>query len=377
MAFSPFGAGDEPTGVAVDESSGNVFVADSAFRRVLVFGSEGGGPVGGLPGELTGEQTPAGTFKFGGEPTGVAVDNACFQHKLSGGACTAFDQSSGDIYVTDVKNNVVDKFRVSGGGYEYVCQFTGYGFSGSACLKNEPSVDGTPSEVAFGEPVGVAVDREGNVYIADYANNDIDEFNSGGEEVRRIPGPREPQDIAIDATGDIYVRTYGVGGVLVKLKRSSFVGEVESEEAIGSSSGVAGSLAAGRLFVGFGSQITEYNEAGEAQGTFGTGVLSDAKGIAVNEASDEVYVVHGETQQVDVFGPVLTLGTATTGIASGVGPNTATVEGTVNPESKTLEGRLRSAVRQDDRLRPVGPVLPGKGWYGRSAGAGHRDTHGS
>ena len=46
LAFSPFGAGDEPTGVAVDESSGNVFVADGEFNRVLVFGSDGGSPVG-------------------------------------------------------------------------------------------------------------------------------------------------------------------------------------------------------------------------------------------------------------------------------------------------------------------------------------------
>jgi hypothetical protein len=336
LAFSPFGAGGEPTGVAVDESSGNVFVADSGLRRVLVFGFEGGSPAGGLPGELTGEQTPAGKFKFGGEPTGVAVDNACFQHKLSGAACTAFDPSNGDIYVTDVKNNVVDKFRINGGGYEYVCQFTGYGFVGSACLKNEPSVDGASSEVTFGEPIGVAVDREGNVYIADFAHNDIDEFNSGGEEVRRMPGPSEPQDITVDSTGDIYVRKYE-GGVLVKLKRSSFVGEVESEEAIGSSTGVAFSLAAGRLFVGFGSHLTEYNETGEAQGSFGAEVLSDAKGIAINEGNDDVYVVNGETHQVDAFGPVLALASATTGVASSVTPTSATVEGTINPESETLE----------------------------------------
>jgi hypothetical protein len=338
LAFSPFAAGDEPTGVAVDESSGNVFVADSAFHRVLVFGSEGGSPAGGLPGELTGEQTPAGKFKFGGEPAGVAVDDACFQHKVSGGACTAFDPSSGDIYVTDVKNNAVDKFKVNGTSYEYVCQFTGYGFAGSACLKNEPSVDGTPSEVTFGEPIGVAVDREGNVYIADFAHNDIDEFNSGGEEVRRIPAPSGPQDIAVDSTGDIYVRKYE-GGVLVKLQRSSFVGEVQSEEVISAagSTGVAFSAAAGRLFIGFGSPVAEYNEAGEEQGSFGAEVLSDAKGIAVNEAANDVYVVNGASNQVDAFGPVLELASATTGGVSGVGRTSATVEGTVNPESKTLE----------------------------------------
>ena len=107
------------------------------------------------------------------------------------------------------KDNVVDKFIVNGAmEYEYVCQFTGFGFVGSACLKNEPSVQGSPTEVAFDRPDGVTVDREGDVYISDIESKAIYEFNSAGEDVQRISVPENverPGDIALDSSGDIYV----------------------------------------------------------------------------------------------------------------------------------------------------------------------------
>jgi NHL repeat len=361
LSFSPFGSFVVPGGVAVDQSSGNVFVADASPGRVAVFSAVGGVPAGGIPAELTGAQTPAGEFKFNRfQPGGVAIDDACFQHKLSGAACTAFDASNGAIYVSDVAADVVDKFRINGSNeYEYVCQFTGFGFVGAACLKNEPSVDGTPTE-PFEFPMGVAVDREGNVYVAIFGSvanfgsgAAIYEFNSAGEDVREIPSPSEldpspegiqPQDMAVDASGDIYVRGYQMNAGVVELKRSSFTGAVESEKVIvgaGSSpKGIAFDQATGRLFVDFPSSVVEYNEAGEAQAVFGSDVLSDAedKGIAVNETTNDVYVVNRSSDQVDAFGPLVTLGSATTGAASSIGPNSATVEGTVNPESETLEG---------------------------------------
>jgi hypothetical protein len=89
----------------VDQSNGNVFVADSRANEIRVFDGEGGTPAGGIPSSLTGEQTPAGQFALNGEPAGVAIDDACFQHALSGAACTSFDLSNGEIYVTDVEHN--------------------------------------------------------------------------------------------------------------------------------------------------------------------------------------------------------------------------------------------------------------------------------
>ncbi len=348
LPFSPFGSFSDPTGIAIDQSNGNVFVVDTGEDDVGVFGVEGGAPAGGVQSLLTGAQTPAGSFSFHEgiyfEPAGVAVDNACQQHKLSGSACASFDASNGDIYVTDVLHNVVDKFKANiAGEYEYICQFTGWGFVGSACLKNEPNVEGTPSEVKLHEPIGVTVDREGNVYIADYGHNNIDEFNSAGEETQRIPSPEEPQDIAVDGKGDIYLRKYafqGAGSGEVELDRSSFTGPVESEaNAHTGVTGVAFDLAAGRLLLGFGSLLTEYDEAGDALESFGSETgLGGGRGVAVNETTGDVFVVASADKRVHAFGPVVALGTATTGPVSNVQPNSATVQGTVNPESNTLEG---------------------------------------
>jgi phosphodiesterase/alkaline phosphatase D-like protein len=373
LPFSPFGSGANLTGVAVDQSDGNVFVLDIGSGLVRVFGAEGGAPAGGIPGELTGAQTPAGGFAPLSVPhAGVAVDNACFQHGLSGAACTTFDSSDGDIYVTDTLHNVVDKFRVNGSGYEYVCQFTGFGFAKSACLKNEPSVEETPSEVTFQFPPGVAVDREGDVYIADIGSRAIYEFNSKGEDIRRIPGPpalkpggeSTPQNMTIDATGDIYVHGSNAESGVVEIKRSSFTGEAEGEAVIVPAeisprpTSVALDLVTKRLFVGFESFLTEYSEVGEDQGSFGSEALGEASGVAVNETTGDIYVTDRAGDQVKAFTPLLTLGSATTGGASSVGRTSATVAGTVNPESETLEGSCEVQYGTSPALGLAAPCSP-------------------
>ena len=374
LPFSPFGSFTGATGIAVDQANGNVLVADSAADEVRVFGATGGSPAGGAAGSLTGAQTPAGAFRWGADdsegheiyvhPAGVAVDNACAQHGLSGAACTAFDPSNGAIYVTDVFHDVVDKFVVNAAHeYEYVCQFTGFGFAGTACLKNEPTVQATPSEGAFEEPDGVAVDREGNVYVADggFDEGIVDEFNAAGEDVRRMKSKeiRRLQDIAVDGKGDIYIHAYGnyrkrgeegyPSFSEIELVRSGFTGGIEGETnphfhtymgpvGVGPT-GLAFDLASARLFIGYAAlqentlearQVEEYNEAGEYQTSFGL----SGRGIAVNEASDDVYVANQGS--ISVFGPVVDTPFPVTGSASNVSTAGATVEGSVNPESSTL-----------------------------------------
>lgn len=318
LPFTSFGSFANATGVAVDQSNGNVFVADIGSHVIHVFNAEGSSPAGGIPAELTGANTPAKSFVFGGEPAGVAVD-----------------PSSGAIYVTDAKHSVVNKFRVnSSKEYEYVCQFTGFGFVGSACLKNEPIKEGAASGFSFDEPLGVAVDREGDLYIADWGGQSVYEYNSAGEDIRQMEIIGHPQDVAVDYRGDIYVRRY-FNGVTYELKRQSLAGPVESEEVKGTATGVASDVATRSVFIGFGSFIGEYAEAGESLTTFGSSVVSVPRGMAVDEASDDVYVVNGSGSTVDVFGPVA-LASPTTGGSLAVSPTSQTVEGAVNPESETL-----------------------------------------
>jgi hypothetical protein len=124
----------EPAGVAVNETSGVVYVADKAAGRVEFYtgkigetvplgefdgsGSLGEGAAagaGGLP-----EEEVTGKFL---EPDDVAVDNSCREHRpvLTGAECAAFDPSDGDVYVVDVGHRVVDKYSATGA---YLAQVT-------------------------------------------------------------------------------------------------------------------------------------------------------------------------------------------------------------------------------------------------------------
>ena len=107
---------------------------------------------------------PAGSL----EPRGLAIDNACHFAGLSGGACTSFDPSNGDVYVSDNEHGVVDKFSSSG---VYQSQLTG------------------PTGGSFGAPYGLAVDQSnGDLYVTDQAHDVVDKFNPAGVYLCQITG---------------------------------------------------------------------------------------------------------------------------------------------------------------------------------------------
>jgi DNA-binding beta-propeller fold protein YncE len=129
-SFGPF---ERPTGLAVEESTGNVLVPESGedFDVVNVFGERGGPAAGGAPATFSGEHTPAGSFAFDKDWVGIAVDNST-------------SPAAGSIYVVDRGHAVVDRFKLSAGAYKYESQLTG-----------------------FTEPEGVATDADGDVYVSD------------------------------------------------------------------------------------------------------------------------------------------------------------------------------------------------------------------
>jgi tripartite motif-containing protein 71 len=138
-SFLDRGAGQflNPTGLAVDSTSGNVYVADYGNDRIQKFTSTGKFlKQWGFEGQLDGYFTA---------PTSIAVDSI-----------------SGNVYVADTGNNRIQEFTSAG---LFVAK---WGSSGSA--------DG----LLVG-PSGVAVDsNSGKVYIADYGNNRIQVFSRDG-----------------------------------------------------------------------------------------------------------------------------------------------------------------------------------------------------
>jgi hypothetical protein len=294
------GAFSLPLGVAVNESTGNVYVVNSQAGVVEDF--EASGAPDAVAPQLTGA-----TFAFA---YGVAVDN-------SGQA------SKGDVYVTDLTGDVVDQFDAAG--------------AASGVQITEANIPaGDQGNGAF-EPVGVAVNSTGDVFVTDLQNDVIDEFSSAGVFIAQIGSPGqlvEPRLLAIDATNDLYVAT-GLG--VVEYDSSGACVNSCTPVDAAAHTGVAVDGAGDVFATGEGPRVSEYDgsgalleEFGEASSVPAFGGLGSAFGVAVNDGTHVVYVADQDAGVLDFFHTVL-LAAASTGVATTV-PGEAILNGTVNPE---------------------------------------------
>jgi sugar lactone lactonase YvrE len=180
-----------PYGVAVD-ASGNVFVADYSNHRIRRIAA-GTGTVTTLAGNGTAglvNGAPAtAQFNF---PRGVAVD------------------ASGNVYVADQSNNVIRRIAAGTGT---VTTLAGSGVAGFADNAN-------PLQAQFNSPSSVAVDASGNVYVADRVNNRIRRIDGASGAVSTMAGNgtigfadgpgasaqfSAPMGVAVDANRRVYV----------------------------------------------------------------------------------------------------------------------------------------------------------------------------
>ena len=55
------------------------------------------------------------------------------------------------------------------------------------------------------KPLGVAVDSAGNIYVGNDGFDNVEKYDSKGNKVLTIAGPKMPNDLAFDRTGNLYV----------------------------------------------------------------------------------------------------------------------------------------------------------------------------
>ena len=181
-----------PFGVAVD-SSGNLYIADfgnSRVRKVSASGAiatvAGNGSAG-----YSGDGGPAAKAQLTG-PQGVAVDAA------------------GNLYIADTENNAIREVTADG----RISTVAGNGVAGY-------SGDGGPATSAqVGNPVGVAVDAVGNIFTVDASNRVRQVYPNGliatiaGNGSRGYTGDgglatqaqlNAPSAIALGNNGNLYV----------------------------------------------------------------------------------------------------------------------------------------------------------------------------
>ena len=178
-----------PRGVAFDPTTSNVYVADTSNHEVRKI------TAAGVVTTLAGSTIPGTTDGFGSQarfssPYGVAVD------------------SFGDLVVADRGNDIIRKVTSDG----RVTTMAG--------KAGEPgSADGTGTAARFDYPSAVAIDSNGNVWVADRENNEIRRVTQAGvvttEAGALSTGSRDgngttarftaPSGVSFDANGNLLI----------------------------------------------------------------------------------------------------------------------------------------------------------------------------
>lgn len=343
---------EEPSGVAVSEASGDVYVVDKGNNRVEYFSASGTylGQFNGS-GLLFGEGKAAGSGGLATEiptgqfssPEGIAIDNSCQLHKpvlteATTPTCAEFDPSNGDVYVADTNNKVVDKFSATG---EYVGQLTR-----------------TPSGVFEEKLLGIAVDANGRVFVekrgpGDLQAGDAAEFdNSIGnafvadKELSEVEGyTYSGPGFAVDLQDEFYtLGSYFDGRFFLNKERAdghTLFDTLDEEQP----TGLAVDLFSNELYVDHLGVVTRFS-ANLAPGDaplerFGAGHLVSGSGVGIGPKGQTVYVADSTADVVDMFVPEPpskpTLGSSS---VSGVTAESATVQAELNPRGASTEYHL-------------------------------------
>ena len=188
------------TSVAVD-NKGNIYIADITYNKIVKI-------------------TNTGTTTIIAGTGGIAKNNIGFTLNKPYGI--AVDDNTGDVYITDTYNHRILKIKFT------VSETNGiksdvYEISVHAGTGTAGSLDGQASIAKFNYPKGIAVDSNGNVYVGDQTNNKIRKIDVGrtvstfaGNGNRSYAnGPANnssfnlPNGVAVDSNGNVYVADMG------------------------------------------------------------------------------------------------------------------------------------------------------------------------
>jgi RHS repeat-associated protein len=273
---------DDPMGLAID-ANGDLYVADAGNNRIQEVPNESG--------TQWGQSMTAGyMYTIAGNQYGTAGD-------------TGDQGPAGYIYIADQWNNRIQEIAAAT-GTQWGQSMTGgdiYTIAGSQAGSSGHTGDGGAATAAFLDlPIGVELDSAGNLYIADLANNRIQEVAAAthaqwgqqmtGGDMYTIAGSATsangdsgdggpataalldgPQSIAVDPSGDVY-----------------FTDSVNNRvQEIASASGTqwGQSMTAGDIYTVAGSATGTSGNAGDG-GPAASALMSDTQSVSVDPEGD-------------------------------------------------------------------------------------------
>jgi sugar lactone lactonase YvrE len=215
---------------------------------------------------------------------------------------------SGGIYISDANNNVLATHFMGGIG---LGALTGIDGGSSTVLIPSTTTIGTTK---LASPAGVAVDGQGNIFVADTLNARIVELPLGNVNtppvVVSLGGATitDPKGVAVDGIGDIYIAD-GTGNQVVEVDVAG-----HPHTLLASGTLVAGTAASGingiavdtlgNVFVSDSGNNRQYGSISvlaSSTTTFGGTALKSPAGIAV-DGSDDVFIADTGNNRIVEFG---------------------------------------------------------------------------
>jgi sugar lactone lactonase YvrE len=201
---------DLPTGVAVD-AAGDVFVTDTGHNRVVELSLP---TVAATPAPLTGSQATAVSASL----TGLAADTVYYYRAVATGVGGTVAAPALSFRTLLVPPAVVTAPATEMGptGATLHGTVNPEGSTATALFQYSTDPTFTPASTigsGFDRPDGVAVDAAGDVFVANFLNNTVEEVLPNGT-IRTIgSGFNLPDGVAVDGAGDIFVADAGNNAV--------------------------------------------------------------------------------------------------------------------------------------------------------------------
>jgi DNA-binding beta-propeller fold protein YncE len=215
------------------------------------------------------------------------------------------------FYVLNIPNKNIQQFQQGVSAFPATPEFTSMPQSATNTFQGGKGI----GRGQFDSPTGIAVDGSGNVLVADTGNARIEKFSPTGAFLSII-GTKgngqgqfaQPNGIATDRVGNIYVADAGNHRVLKLKSDGTFIAEWKGPElgfygprhiAIGPDNSI--------YVVDQGNdRIVKFNPDGEVLASWGSkgngaGEFNDPTSVAVDPATNKIYVADPRNKWIQVF----------------------------------------------------------------------------
>ncbi len=253
---------NENSGVAVDDS-GNVYIADSQNNRIRKVYKKNGKIA-----------TIAGTGEAGFRGDGGPATDAQLTYPI----CVRVDGSR-NVYFSDAGNAAIRKIDATTGKISTLAGTGQEGFGGDS---------GKATNAYLHYPVGICIDKNGNLFIADQSNNVIRKIDAASGIITTVAGSHKagrfgdggpaklaqlnnPTGVAVDNSGKIFIADF----------KNNLVRMVNENGIISTLIGTGDTLFNG--FTGNADTMHLFNPAGVAVDSYGNLFIADAGNGVVRE----------------------------------------------------------------------------------------------